>query len=95
MTGLTLLLAYAGWAAAPLIAWAALDHGLTRTPWGFLRLFASYSAMVWAVWAVLRVQGAGQGAAPVAPLAVAGPWAGVAVLSVLLYALGAWTRGRK
>ncbi|TCO72941.1 hypothetical protein [Rhodovulum euryhalinum] len=90
MTGLSVLLAYAGWAAAPLVAYAALSHGLRRAGRGFLVLLAGYSALVWLTWAALR---AGTAAASVAPVAVLVPWAGVAVLSLLLYALGAWIGG--
>jgi len=89
MTGLSILLAYASWAAAPLVAYAALSHGLRRAPRGFLILFSGYSAAVLLVWAALRAQTAGVTEATVAPLSVLAPWAGVAVLSVLLYALGA------
>lgn len=88
---MTVLLAYAGWAAAPLVAYAALAHGLRRAPGPFLALFALYSALAGLTWAALGAQPAGQG--PVAPLAVIGPWAGVAVLSLLLYGLGAWIGG--
>ncbi|GAA0294711.1 hypothetical protein [Rhodovulum strictum] len=83
---MTVLLVYAGWAAAPIMAYAALSHGLRRALTGFLALIGGYSVLVWLTWAAL-VRGAG---GPVAPLAVIGPWAGVALLSVLLYALGAW-----
>ncbi|SIO29769.1 hypothetical protein SAMN05444722_1283 [Rhodovulum sp. ES.010] len=85
MTGPTVLLAYAGWAAAPLVAYAALSHGLNRAWRAFLVLFGLYTALVWLVWAALRAQAE----AAVAPMAVAGPWGGVAILSALLYALGA------
>ncbi|TCP43128.1 hypothetical protein [Rhodovulum marinum] len=86
---MTVLLAYAGWAAAPLVAYAALSHGLRRAPRGFAVLFALYTALAWVTWAALGAQAA----ATVAPSAVIVPWAGVAVLSLLLYALGAWIGG--
>ncbi|MBN2905673.1 MAG: hypothetical protein JXJ18_03070 [Rhodobacteraceae bacterium] len=89
MTGLSILLAYASWAAGPLVAYAALTHGLRRGWRGFAVLFAGYSAGVWLIWAAVQAQ-AGAGAnLPVAPLSVLVPWAGVAILSGLLYALGA------
>lgn len=93
MTGPGVLLAYAGWAAAPLVAYAALSFGLRRALRGFLLLFAGYSAAIWSTWAALVQQAAGQGAVTLAPGAVIAPWAGVAVLSALLYGLGAWIGG--
>ncbi|ARE40035.1 hypothetical protein RGUI_1894 [Rhodovulum sp. P5] len=89
MTGLSVLLAYASWAAAPLVAYAALELGLRRSPRGFGLLLALYSAAVWLVWAALRVEVDGAPYATVAPLSVLGPWAGVMVLSLVLFAVGA------
>lgn len=95
MSGLAVLLAYLSWAAAPLVAYAALSHGLNRAGRALARLLTGYSAAVWLVWGALRAQVAGQGHMTVSPLAVLVPWAGVAILSVLLYALGASSGGRK
>lgn len=93
MTGLTVLLAYAGWAAGPLVAYAALSHGLRRAARGFARLFALYTGAVWLVWAALRADLTGAAEATVAPLSLLVPWAGVSLLSVLLYVLGARVGG--
>ena len=93
MTGLTVLLAYASWAAAPLVAYAALSHGLRRRFRPFALLVAGYSAVVWLTWAALQAQNAGKPAVTVAPADLILPWAGVSVLSLMLYALGAWIGG--
>ncbi|HDR28056.1 hypothetical protein [Rhodovulum sp.] len=83
---MTVLLVFAGWAAGPIVVYAALSHGLRRALPEFLALIGGYSVFVRLTWAALvRVAGG-----PVAPMSVIGPWAGVAVLSGLLYALGAW-----
>jgi len=93
MTGATILLAYAGWAASPLVAYAALSHGLRRRGGPFALLVAIYSAVVWLTWAALRAQTDGTLAVTLAPVNVIVPWAGVVVLSLLLFALGAWIGG--
>jgi hypothetical protein len=93
MTGLTVLLAYAGWAAAPLVAYAALSHGLRRRFRPFALLVAGYSAVVWLTWAALTAQTDGKIAVTIAPVNVLVPWAGVTLLSLCLYALGAWIGG--
>ena len=93
MTGLTVLLAYASWAAAPLVAYAALSHGLRRSFQTFVLLKLGYSVAVWLVWAALQAQNAGKPSVTVAPADLILPWAGVSVLSLMLYALGAWIGG--
>lgn len=89
MSGLTLLLVYAGWALAPVVAYAALSHGLRRGLRGFLVLFGLYGAAVLVSYAALRAGGTGQGHATVRPLAVLVPFLGTAVLSAALFLLGA------
>ncbi|PTW47183.1 hypothetical protein [Rhodovulum kholense] len=89
MTGPTLLLAYASWAVGPVVAYAALGHGLKRSAIGFTVLFGLYTTAVWLIWGGLQLQKA-DGGGGLAPIAVLAPWGGVAVLSALLYALGAW-----
>ncbi|MEX5727039.1 hypothetical protein Ga0609869_000392 [Rhodovulum iodosum] len=89
MSGLTIVLVYAGWALAPVVAYAALSHGLRRGLRGFLALFGAYGTAVLLSYAALRAEVAGQGHATVRPLAVLVPFIGAAVLSGLLYALGA------
>lgn len=93
MSGPTILLAYAAWAAAPIVAYAALSHGLKRGLKGFALLFGTYTAAVWTIWGALHVQAAAGFAPAVPPWAMLGSWAGVAVLSALLYGLGAWIGG--
>lgn len=89
MSGPTVLLAYASWAAAPLVAYAALAHGLRRAFRGFAALLAAYSAGVWLIWGALRAQLGGGAQLGVVPGSVLAPWAGVVALSLLLFALGA------
>ncbi|MBK1636295.1 hypothetical protein [Rhodovulum adriaticum] len=95
MSGLAVLLAWMLWAAAPLVAYAALDHGLHRAGRSLAMVLGGYSAAACLVWVALRAQVAGQDHASVTPGAVLLSWAGVAVLSLLLYALGAWIGPRK
>lgn len=93
MSGLTILLVYAGWALAPVVAYAALTHGLRRGLRGFLMLFGLYASAVLVSYATLRAEVAGQGHATVRPLAVLLPFFGTAVLSAGLYLLGARVGG--
>ncbi|WP_414898232.1 hypothetical protein [Rhodovulum sp. YEN HP10] len=94
MTGPTLLLAYGSWAAGPVVAYAALSHGLMRNAIGFTILFGLYTSSVLAIWGGLKLQTAGGGGATVlAPSAVLAPWGAVALVSAVLYALGAWIGG--
>lgn len=93
MTGPTLLLAYGSWAAGPLVAYAALSHGLMRNAIGFTIMFGLYTSSVWAIWGGLKLQATGNGPAVLAPSAVLLPWGAVALVSAALYALGAWIGG--
>lgn len=82
MGSFTVVLAYATWGAAPLLAYQALLHGLDRRAAPFLTLFALYTA------AVLATAMAAHGFA-MSRAEVMLPWVGTLVLSVALYLLGA------
>ncbi len=82
MGSFTVILAYATWGAAPLLAYQALVHGLDRRAAPFATLFALYTA------AVLATALAAHGFA-VSRAEVILPWAGTLALSVALYLLGA------
>ena len=86
------VLAYTGWAIAPLIAWVGLAAGLDGRPKRYLAILTLYTAMALATWAAL---GRGEGQA-VSPAAVAIGWAAVAGVSTALFAFGLWAgrRGR-
>ncbi|WP_371036737.1 MULTISPECIES: hypothetical protein [unclassified Rhodosalinus] len=86
------VLAYGGWALAPLMAWVALAAGLEGRAGRYLALLALYSGFALVTWAALaRSEGPA-----VAPAAVAIGWAGVAAVSSALFAFGLWAgrRGR-
>ncbi|MFP4274006.1 MAG: hypothetical protein ACLFRU_03190 [Paracoccaceae bacterium] len=89
MSDISPVMAYATWLLAPVMAWQALSAGLERRGRGLALFFALYSALVFATAAALT------GAPAPSPLSVLIPWAGVAVLSGALYALGRRTGGRQ
>jgi hypothetical protein len=88
MAGYTEILVYGTWAAAPVIAYQALTHGLARKGRDFLVIFALYSAAVIVTWAALRADLARTGFGANTPLGVLLPWIGTGVLSAALFALG-------
>ncbi|WP_101067945.1 hypothetical protein [Roseovarius salinarum] len=83
------VLAYAGWALAPLVAWVALSEGLARRAGRIAAIFAGYTALAALTGAAL----AGAEAPAVSPAAVLMGWAGIAAVCAGLYALGAWVGG--
>lgn len=88
MGGFTEVLVYATWAAAPLVAYQALMHGLHRALPPFLTIFALYSAAVLVTCFGVRADVARAGFGAVSPVGVLLPWGGAAVLSAGLYLLG-------
>ncbi|MBK5932891.1 hypothetical protein C8N32_11910 [Rhodovulum imhoffii] len=91
MTGSAILLAYASWAVAPVVAYAVLCHGLRGAWRGFLGLFGVYSLAVGAIALSLPAKGP----AVVLRHDVIFPWMGAAALSAGLYALGAMAGRRE
>jgi hypothetical protein len=84
MGDLAPVLAYAGWALAPLVAWVALSEGLARRKGRIARLFGAYTALAALTWVAL----ARAEATAVDPAAVVIAWAGIAAVCAGLYALG-------
>ncbi|MHC0054100.1 hypothetical protein [Actibacterium sp. D379-3] len=88
MASFTEVLVYAGWGAAPVVAYQALMHGLNRAGRGFLAIFAVYSAAVIVTALAVRADLARAGFGAVSPVGVLLPWLGTGVLSAALFALG-------
>jgi len=86
--GITIILVYATWGIAPVVAYQALMAGLKGEGRGFAILFAIYAAAVGVTWASLTADLARTGFGPVSPPAVIAPAVVTAVLSAALYFLG-------
>jgi apolipoprotein N-acyltransferase len=91
--GITIILVYATWGIAPLLAYQALMAGLKGEGRNFAILFAVYAGAVGVTWASLSADVARAGFGPVSPVAVIAPAVATAVLSAALYLLGRKARG--
>jgi len=88
MGSFTEVLVYATWAAAPLVAYQALMHGLNRALGGFVTIFVLYTVAVAVTFFTVQSEVAKVGFGPVTPMAVVIPWFGATVLSGVLFLLG-------
>lgn len=86
--GTTILLVYATWAIAPVVAYQALMAGLNGDGKNFVTLFVVYLLAVVVTYVSLTNDIARTGISPVSAMAVILPAAGIAVLSGILYLLG-------
>lgn len=93
--GITIILVYATWAIAPVVAYQALMAGLRGEGRKFAPLFAIYAAAVGVTWVSLTADLARTGFGPVSPPAVIAPAVVTAVLSAMLYLLGRKAGGGK
>lgn len=88
MGSFTEVLVYATWAAAPLVAYQALMHGLNRALSGFVTIFVLYTIAVGVTFFTVQSEVARAGFGAVSPMAVVIPWFGATILSGALYLLG-------
>lgn len=93
--GITIILVYATWGIAPVVAYQALMAGLKGEGRNFAILFAVYAGAVGVTWASLSADVARTGFGPVSPPAVIAPAAVTALLSAALYLLGRRAGGAK
>lgn len=93
--GITIILVYATWGIAPVLAYQALMAGLKGEGRNFAILFAVYAGAVGVTWASLSADVARTGFGPVSPPAVIAPAAATALLSAALYLLGRKAGGAK
>jgi apolipoprotein N-acyltransferase len=93
--GITIILVYATWGIAPVVAYQALMAGLRGEGRNFAILFAVYAGAVGVTWVSLTADVARAGFGPVSPPAVIAPAVVTAVLSAALYVLGRKAGGGK
>lgn len=94
MSDFTTVLAYAGWVAAPMIAYQALMHGLRRAFTDFLLIYALYAGAVSMTFLALRTKSSWETFGVVSPLSVMIVLGGTTMLSGLLFWLG-WTTDKE
>ena len=90
MGSFTEVLVYIGWAAAPLVAYQGLMHGLRRDGPGFAVILCLYAGAVAITSMTLRAEHARDGFGAISPQAILIPLIGTALLSGALFWLG-WT----
>lgn len=93
--GTTILLVYATWAIAPVVAYQALMAGLNRQGRNFALLFGVYAAALAVTVVALRNDIERTGSSPVSMMAVILPGVGIAVLSAILFWFGRRTEEHK